>query len=251
MKKHVAFIIQARLTSTRLPNKILLPFWEDKTLLDLLVSKLKQFNECSIILATSDEPTNQPLVDFAKRKNLICFQGSENDVLYRFIEAAERNNIEHIVRICSDNPFLDIHAIEELLRQINESNDYDYISFLVNGLPSIKTHFGFWTEYVTLKALHKVSSLSNEMLYHEHVTNYIYTHPEYFKIGWMSVPDCIKNRHDIRLTIDTLNDFKIAQKIYSDLHTIEDLTIDDIVKYIDTHPELSSIMQQEITTNSK
>ena len=144
MNRKVTFIIQARLSSTRLPNKVILPFWNGKTILNLLIEKLKKFHDCRIILATSELPANIQLVDVAQKANIGYFQGSENDVLQRFIDAAESQDAEHIIRICADNPFLDVDAIEELLTEIRTNDNYDYISFLVNGSPSIKTHFGFW-----------------------------------------------------------------------------------------------------------
>lgn len=229
----------------------MLPFWEEETILDILINKLKRFKNCSIILATSNSPTNLPLVKYAQQAGISYFQGDESDVLKRFIDAAESQHIEHIIRICSDNPFLDIYAIEQLLFSIKDNDNYDYISFCVNNQPSIKTHFGFWTEYVTLKALKQVAVSTNETLYHEHVTNYIYSHPSDFQIKWLPVPECIKNRYDIRLTIDTENDFRTAQTIYSDLYKTRIPTIEDIVKYIDQHPQYLSCMQKEIINNTK
>lgn len=251
MGKKVTFIIQARLSSTRLPNKVILPFWNGKTILNLLIEKLKQFKDCHIILATSDLPTNLPLVDVAKKADISYFQGSENDVLQRFIDAAESQNAEHIIRICADNPFLDANALEELLHEIQSTENYDYISFLVNGCPSIKTHFGFWAEYVTLSTLKKVRISTTESLYHEHVTNYIYTNPNQFNIKWLSPAACAENRHDIRLTIDTINDFNNAQTIYADLSQNNTFTISDIIRYIDQHPACKSTMKNEILTNTK
>ncbi len=251
MEKKVTFIIQARLSSTRLPNKVILPFWNGKTIIDLLIEKLKTFNDCNIILATSDLSANLPLVEVAKRANVDYFQGSENDVLQRFIDAAEIQDAEHIIRICADNPFLDINAIDELLHEIQSTENYDYISFLVNGCPSIKTHFGFWAEYVTLTALKKIRVSTTDSLYHEHVTNYIYTHSDQFNIKWLSPAICITDRHDIRLTIDTANDFYNAQNIYTTLSQTKSFSISDIVEYIDQHPECAAIMKNEILINTK
>ncbi len=251
MNRKVTFIIQARLSSTRLPNKVILPFWNGKTILNLLIEKLKKFHDCRIILATSELPANIQLVDVAQKANIGYFQGSENDVLQRFIDAAESQDAEHIIRICADNPFLDVDAIEELLTEIRTNDNYDYISFLVNGSPSIKTHFGFWAEYVTLSALKKICANTSESLYHEHVTNYIYTHPEQFNIKWLSPATCVANRHDIRLTIDTTNDFCNAQAIYTTLAQKESFSINTIIEYIDQHPECAAIMKNEILTNTK
>lgn len=251
MKRKVTFIIQARLSSTRLPNKVILPFWNGKTILDLLIEKLKNFHDCRIVLATSELPENLPLVEVAKKAGICYFQGSENDVLQRFIDAAEAQDAEQIIRICADNPFLDVNAIEELLNEIQKDENYDYVSFLVNESPSIKTHFGFWAEYVTLSALKKICANTSDSLYHEHVTNYIYTHPDEFNIKWLSPVACVADRHDVRLTIDTTNDFSNAQSIYTSLAKADAFSIDDIIEYIDQHPECAAIMKNEILTNTK
>ena len=169
----ITFIIQARSGSTRLPNKILLPFYNGKSILDLMLEKLSSINGTNILVATTTNMKDDAVVNIAKKYNIAYFRGSENDVLNRFISAAEQYNAQKIIRVCSDNPFLDINSIKKLIETINENPSADYISFNINGIPSIKTHYGFWTEYVTLNTLKKIRDLTDEPLYHEHVTNYI------------------------------------------------------------------------------
>lgn len=246
----IAFIIQARVGSTRLPNKILLPFYNEKSILQLLIDKLSSFSGIPIFIATSANSENDVLEKTFNNNNLHVFRGSENDVLDRFIKTAQYYNIDKIIRICSDNPFLEKSAISLLIKEIKQ-NDADYISFKINGKPSIKTHFGFWTEFVTLKALVKVQHLTNELLYHEHVTNYIYTHPEHFNIKWIEGPNILNGKTDIRLTIDTVNDFKTIQEIYASLSDPENITIQEIITYLDKHPNWLISMQNEINKNYK
>lgn len=248
----IAFIIQARLASTRLPNKILLPFWKDENILSILLKKLSFFKGVKVIVATSDNPINDPLIDFLEKEGVDYYRGNEDDVLDRFISAARQYGVDRIIRICSDNPFLDMQAIKILLDYSSKS-EADYISFLVNKLPSIKTHFGFWTEYITLNSLMKVQKLTSDALYHEHVTNYIYAHPEQFKIEWIDGPVCLMNRDDIRLTTDTLIDFQNAQQIYNDLYKEDGPYpgIEAVVPYLDSHSEYLEIMKSEIMKNNK
>lgn len=171
---NITFIVQARMGSSRLPNKILLPFFKDKCILDLLVEKLQQVPDTQIIIATSTNANNDILEERCKRLGIHCHRGSEDDVLQRFIDAAEAANAKKIIRICSDNPYLELSSIIRLV-EASRLSDCDYLSFNVNGSPSIKTHYGFWAEYTTLKALKKVSGKTSDKLYHEHVTNYIYS----------------------------------------------------------------------------
>lgn len=243
-----AFIIQARVGSTRLPNKILLPFYNQQTIIDLLLEKLKIFN-LPIVIATSTNAANDVLEEVAQRHNVKCFRGDEDNVLQRFISAAESFGFDELIRVCSDNPMLDASAIQHLIT-VSDSR-YDYISFDVNGCPSIKTHFGFWTEYVTLNALRKVTNLTGEKLYHEHVTNYIYAHPNDFNIKWINVDKSIACRTDLRTTIDTNEDFCAIQTMYSELVNSGTTSISDIIAYADAHHQLLDQMKNQIIRNSK
>lgn len=245
---NLAFIIQARLGSTRLPNKILLPFYKGKCIFDLLLEKLSSIENVTCIVATSSSPENNQLEDICKRYNIPCFRGDETDVLKRFIDAAQFFCIDSIIRICSDNPFLNIPMIKELI-QVSQSTDEDYISYSINGIPSIKTHYGLWAEYVTLDALLKIQSLTSEPIYHEHVTNYIYTHPDQFRIKWLQVPTFIPNNNQIRLTIDTMQDFNVAKKIYESVDDVNSLC--SIFDYVHSHPEIAKSMAEQIKENEK
>lgn len=249
----ISFIIQARSGSTRMPNKILLPFYKGKSILDLLIEKLYFVENTNIIIATSENTNCDAIEEVAKTHSVSCFRGSENDVLQRFIDAAEQCHADKIIRVCSDNPFLELESIKRLVSFVcGEGNTSDYVSFKINGTPSIKTHFGFWTEYVTLKALKRVRQFTNENLYHEHVTNYIYAHPDKFKIDWIEGPGIINNHPDIRLTIDTQEDFRNAQTIYADLCMKKQfLTITDVVDYLDKHRDFYISMKNQIEKNSK
>lgn len=250
--KNIGFIIQARLGSTRLPQKILLPFYNEDSILDLLIKKLHQVSP-NIILATSLSRENDQLEDVAIKYNIACYRGSETDVLQRFIEAASKNKIDYIFRVCSDNPFLELESIKKLVHEVQNSEaEYDYVSFRVNNTPSIKTHYGFWIEFVKLSALEKVFELTDEELYHEHVTNYIYVHPELFKIHWIDTPSIIGNRPNIRLTIDTLDDFNNVKSIYTSLCSYNPYPcIEEIISFLDHFSDYYTLMSKQIKNNSK
>ncbi|KAA6302432.1 MAG: hypothetical protein EZS26_001264 [Candidatus Ordinivivax streblomastigis] len=249
---HVSFIIQARMSSSRLPSKILFPFFDDKNTLDLLTQKLKDnFPNIPIILATSHKKDNDVLEKYARDKSLLVFRGDENDVLSRFINAAKQFNIEKIIRICSDNPFLDIKELHKLVNFI-ETNDLDYVSFNVNGIPSIKTHFGFWAECVSFVALKNVAELTQETLYHEHVTNYIYENPNLFTIRFLLPNINVIGKNDIRMTLDTIDDFQTLSKIYSLLSTqYDEFGIDEIISFLNENPQYKDSMNRQIAMNSK
>ena len=248
---NLGIIIQARVGSTRLPGKILLPFYGNQTIIDILMCKLHQASSPKVVVATTTDPGNDLLVEHLRAKGELIFRGSENDVLDRFIKTAEEYQLDGIIRICSDNPFIDPEGIKTLIEKAQDS-DADYIGFRINGLPSIKTHFGFWGEYVTLDALKKVAATTDDVQAHEHVTIYIYTHPEDYRCEWIDCPDFIQGRDDIRLTVDTLEDFGNAQQVYADLTKANhNFGLEEVVSYIDEHEALKTSMKKIITQNTK
>jgi spore coat polysaccharide biosynthesis protein SpsF len=248
-----AFLIQARLGSARLPAKMVLPFYEGHSILELLIDKLKDyFRDIPAILATSINPANDLLENVAKEKGIYCFRGSEEDVLQRFIDAAHLFGVEQIIRVCADNPFLDITELQWLMRFV-DSNNFDYVSFKFNGLPCIKTHFGFWAEAVKVNALCKVQQMTNVSLYHEHVTNFIYENPTFFSIHFLEPNDKLQNHNNIRMTLDTIEDFRNLSEIYASLRNIygESFGIDEIIKFLNENPHYKDLMEEEIKRNVK
>lgn len=248
---NIGIIIQARLGSTRLPGKILKQFYGDKTLLETVISNLQKAGDVKIIVATSVNPNNDKLETFLKERDITVFRGSEDDVLSRFIGAAEVNGVDGIVRICSDNPFLDWHGVADLIKKAKTS-DADYIGYRINNTPSIKTHFGFWGEFVILDALNRVAATTDEKPAHEHVTIHIYTHPDEYKCEWIECPDYLQGRNDIRLTVDNPEDFENAQKAFASLYEANpNFGLKEVVDYIDSHKDLQESMKKMIENNQK
>ncbi|MBN2486999.1 MAG: glycosyl transferase family 2 [Bacteroidales bacterium] len=249
MEQNTGIIIQARTGSSRLPNKIFLPFYKNKNLLELLIEKLKTCGSTPIVVATTTSPADDAIVKLADRMQVSAYRGSENNVLERFIDAATHFSFNTIIRVCSDNPFIDIDGLLQLI-QINDVADYT--CFSANGVPTIKTHFGFWAEKVKLKALIKVSETTNEKLFLEHVTNFLYTHPEMFTIKKTEVPQYISNKK-IRLTLDTIDDFNMQKDLYNALILKfgNRFTLADIVGYLDDNTIYYDLMKQNIEKNEK
>ncbi len=249
----IGIIIQARTGSTRLPKKMILPFFNEVGLLETMLIRLKKgVPDIPIILATTSNKNDDILEEIAKRNQIIVFRGSEMNVLERFIIAAKKNKLNKIIRICADNPFLDIAALKHQIDSFKKI-ETDYWTYSKSdNTPTIKTHYGFWTEGVTLRSLERVDKFTNEKLFQEHVTNYIYTHPDKFKIHFEKIDAEIENETEIRLTIDTAKDFEIAKKIYLELKINEiPCEAKQVVKYIKSKPEWLAIMKNEISTNTK
>ena len=255
-------VIQARTGSTRLPNKMTMPFYNGKSVLDILLERLKitksQLEIADIVVATTKNPKDDAIIEICNANNINYFRGSENDVLQRFIDTSTKYNAEKIIRICADNVFLDTASLAILSSYINTyGEDLDYISFKKSdNTPSILTHYGFFAEGVSLSALKKVKSLTDNPLYHEHVTNYIYNAKDVFNVKFLPIEDMvmgIESHINLRLTLDTQDDFDVQRYIYSYFteNNLE-ITPSNIIDYLDNeNPGLYSIMSKTINSNSK
>lgn len=208
-------IVQARLGSTRLPQKMVKPFYGGKGVFELITEKIiKYFPELIVIVATTKNPLDDELENLCKKLGVTCYRGSENNVLERFIQTAEKHKLSKIVRVCADNPFLNIQALKGLIEVGNKSKA-DYISYKTSqNKPTILTHYGFWAEIVRLTALKKVQQLTSDKLYLEHVTNFIYKNPDIFTLELLPIPKEIESYSNVRMTLDTKEDFDLLQEIY-------------------------------------
>ncbi|MFA8300369.1 MAG: cytidylyltransferase domain-containing protein [Hyphomicrobiales bacterium] len=252
--KNTGIIIQARTGSTRLPKKMLMKFYDDKTILQILIERIIEFNidNLPVILATTTNKADDELAELGKMLNVDVFRGSEDDVLSRFVEAAETHCMDSMIRICADNPFFDVKGTLSLLHGYNPDKE-DYKTYHLDDLrPSIKSHLGFWGELVSLRALKKVADSTDEKLYHEHVTNYIYTYPESFNISWCPCPDFLSSRLDLRFTLDTEEDFLLYKELYPQSGFSENCyDLYKLVKLVDDNPVYLTKMHQQINFNSK
>ena len=248
---NLGIIIQARTGSTRMPEKVIQPFFQEQTILDLLLEKAMKTG-VPVVLATTVNPSDDRLCALAERHQVPVFRGSENDVLDRFIQAAKQFGFNKIIRVCADNPFLDLAGMKLLINEFSQS-DADYLGFQLAGeKPSILTHFGFWAEAVHFDALEKAQHLTSEKLYHEHVTNFIYGNPTLFKVRFIPANPIVFMRTDIRMTLDTPEDFEIQQKIFAAINKENpNFAIPEIIKWLDQHPEILVMMKKEIFRNQK
>ena len=202
----LAIVIQARLASTRYPGKILIPIYKEKTVLDLLLENLKTLN-VKLVIATTFNESDEPIIDTARKHGVDYFRGDENNVLKRYINCAIEHGINHIIRITSDNVFIQPDLIKPLIKL--ENSDYDYVSYQIRNKNVVLTHWGFFGEFVTMKALENVINKSSDKRDLEHVTYYIYNHPHDFNLSFLNAPPEL-DRDDIRLTIDIKEDYGVA-----------------------------------------
>jgi spore coat polysaccharide biosynthesis protein SpsF (cytidylyltransferase family) len=244
-------VIQARLGSTRLPRKMLAEVSGGRSLLDVVLGRLgEQFGASRLVLATTIDSIDDGLMGVAASRGVAVHRGSVANVLERFLGAAALRGWSKLVRVCADNPFLLPGAIEPLV-DVGRSTGADYVGYRFgDGTWSILSHGGLFAEYVTCDALREVARVAEDPAAFEHVTNYVYTHPERFRTASIPVPleSVIANW---RLTVDTQADLDVVRAVASGAEGAFPNTIEEIAAIVDRHPALVESMQASIARNRK
>lgn len=202
-------IVQARMGSSRLPGKVLLTV-AGKPLLAHLLDRLAQCRKTDqVIVATSDKPGDDPIAQFCQSRDMAVFRGSENDVLSRYYEAAKRFDLQTIVRITGDCPLIDPDVVDQIIAFFYDKK-LDYASNTIE-----RTYpRGLDCEVFSFTALEKTFGEASANAEREHVTLYIYRHPELFSLGH------VRNKTDEsghRWTVDTTEDFELIKKLLESL----------------------------------
>lgn len=240
----VGIIIQARMGSTRLPGKVL-KILNGRPMLWHIIQRLKAVQDADeIIVATSEKEADKPITVLSEEYGLKYFTGSEDDVLERYVKAAERYGIDVIVRITADCPLVDPGIIQELIKKhLSELNDYTS-NVIERTFPR-----GLDAEVVNLAALEKVAGTTSENRFREHVTLFIYEHPELFRIGKLKAREPF-NRPELRLTVDTDEDFKLIEIIYRQLYREHQyIRLPEVFQYLQKNPhllELNANIEQKV-----
>ena len=231
----VVAIIQARMGSTRLPGKSS-HLLAGLSILEHIINRLQEVLEIDRIqLATTQAKTETPLIEIAKNLNIHVFQGSEDNVLDRFIQAGKTIGAQHLVRVCGDNPLIDIPLLRSLITAHIESNA-DYT------VPTDQIPLGVGCEVIRLETLKNIEQQAHELKYQEHVTTWIHDHYDKFAITRVEPPAYLKNC-PFRLTVDTPEDFALMKEVFSQLNPIppSNLDLKDVIKFLDTHPQVSTL----------
>jgi spore coat polysaccharide biosynthesis protein SpsF len=200
-------------------------------------------------VATSTSSGDDELCQLLHDNGIVHYRGSEQDVLERFIGAAETADFTDIIRICSDNPFLDLNYLDKLINIWTDDIESDYISYAVNGSPVILMHLGVFAEIIKLDALKRVKQLfPGNSLFNEHVTNGVYKNADHFRVRFIEIATELENTTDVRLTVDTAEDYERIGIIST---ACQDLSFPSILQFLEQHPEIKESMAITIKQNSK
>ncbi|PKP61382.1 MAG: acylneuraminate cytidylyltransferase [Candidatus Altiarchaeales archaeon HGW-Altiarchaeales-1] len=234
--KKIVAIIQARMGSTRLHGKVMKKILGKEVILHD-IDRIKQIkNLDKIVIATTTKKDDDIIVETIKNYNsgIGIFRGSEDDVLDRYYKAAKEFNATVIVRITSDCPLIDPLVSDKVIETFL-NNKCDYCSnCLKRTYPQ-----GLDTEVFSFEALEKAWKEAKEDYQREHVTPYIYEHPEKFKL--LNVLND-KDLSHLRWTLDTIEDFNFIDEIYKRLYKEnKSFYIEDILKVLEKEPKMLEI----------
>lgn len=232
--KRVVAIVEARMTSTRLPGKVLLPACGKPLLEHLIERLLRVSNIDSIVIATTINDTDNPIVELAKKLKIYTFRGSEHDVLGRVLGAAYDNNADIIVEITGDCPAIDPDIVEEGIK-IFKNADAEYVE---------NTNYPGGMNYSIFETttLAEVECLTrDDIAAREHVTLPIYERPEKFKLLRVDAP--AKYRHkNVCIELDELSDYEMIKKIFEALYPDNPkFSLTDILNLLKKNPEIGDM----------
>lgn len=239
----IGVIVQARTSSSRLPEKVLmdLPYGSRVSVLEQVIRRLKQSTILNkIIIATTYDDEDEKIVDVAKKEKVNYFKGSKYNVLKRYYLAAKENNLDIIVRITSDCPCIDYTIMDDIIKTHMNTNS-DYTS------NKIKESFprGLDVEVFNFDVLENAFENADNDFEREHVTPFIYkSHPELFKITSFEINE---NFSDIRVTLDTKEDYALLSCVYDNLYEENNFfLLEDILRLFNEKPWLNMINQNII-----
>lgn len=231
--RNVVAIVQARMTSTRLPGKVMMEVL-GRPLLGYELERVARARSVTrIVVATTTNATDDPVVRYTESLGFGVWRGPEDDVLERYHAAAEAFGAEVVVRLTADCPLIDPVVVD---RVIDALGDNDYVSNFIERRTFPR---GLDAEAFTRQALEKAWSGAKTPPEHEHVTPYLYNHPELFRLkGVFNETDLSHHRW----TVDTTEDFSLIRSILEGLYPFNPrFLLRDIVKFMDGNPELFKV----------
>jgi spore coat polysaccharide biosynthesis protein SpsF len=231
-------IIQARMGSSRLPGKVLKAI-KGHSLLELQQMRIRSAKKIDkIIIATTTNPEDDAIESFCKEKAILCSRGSDWDVLDRYYQAALPCLPENVIRVTSDCPLHHHTVIDFVVNEYLKSGK-DYFSNS-NYEPNFLED-GFDVEVFSFKALETAWKEAKLLSEREHVTPYIKNSGK-FSCGWKKY----NNDYQLKLSVDSENDFKVAEAIFQAFDSITDFTMEDVLQLLKAKPELLELNKDSV-----
>ena len=230
----ITAIIQARMSSSRLPGKIMMEAC-GKTLLEHMICRVKQSKKLDeIIVATSINKLDNVIENWCIKNNIKYFRGPEDDVLKRFKLTKDFFKPDTIVRLCSDCPLIDPNIIDDVIN-IYELNNYDFVS---NSFPTKGRKYpdGMGVEVFSSDLLEETDKLAKKPSEREHVTFFMWMQPEKYNIFRLDNKIDLSN---FRLNLDYIEDYCLIRSIFEALYQQNNkFTMNDVIVWLESNPDI-------------
>jgi spore coat polysaccharide biosynthesis protein SpsF len=226
-------IIQARMGSSRLPGKVMLPLG-NTDVLDYVVSRSRRISGVSeVIVATSTLEQDDQIADWCHNRGVAYFRGPEDDVLARYVQCADQYQPDYVIRVTSDCPFVD-YELGSLIVERMKGSPSDIV-ILEGGISR-----GLPIEMISYSALKYIEKHGLQPRHREHVTYYAYEYTEQFKAINVPVPESLRHP-ELRITLDTPEDYQMLAKVADAFNDDLFVSSQSVVQYLLEHPEVAAI----------
>jgi spore coat polysaccharide biosynthesis protein SpsF len=232
----ITAIIQARMNSTRLPNKVLMDIC-GKPMIWHIWNRLMYADMLDkVVISTSVEESSIPIIEFAKEYNIEYFAGSEEDLLDRWYQTAKHFKASAIVRVTCDCPLVDPYLVDELVSFYLDEGPYDFVS---NARPKATYPKGLDIEIFNVRTLGKVWKEIKDPLMREWGSANFFEHPDKYMTANLVYKENLSN---MRWTVDYPEDMEFVREIYKRLYKEDDVFLmSDILEVLRKNPRLSEI----------
>jgi len=224
--------IPVRLSNTRLPNKAM-KLVDEKPIILHLIERLQKSNKVrNVIICTTTNESDEPLVSLLEKMKILVFQGNEKDILMRYLDASRKFDTDFIISVDGDDIYTDPSYVDEII-SIFEKNNYDYVDMV--GFP-----FGIASVGIKVSSLEKICKLKNT---DDTETGYrlFFTENKIFKIYELKPTNNFSFPEKLRLTLDYEEDLVLAKKIFKELGN--DFHLSDILQLFQNSPDLLKITE--------
>lgn len=230
----VLCVLQARVSSVRLPGKVLKPILGEPMLARQVERVRRATRIDALTIATSTEPSDDAIAALCARIDVDCYRGSLDDVLDRFYAAAARTHPEHVMRLTGDCPLTDPALLDRLI-ELHRSGGYDYSSNTLHRMYPDGLDAEIFTYRLLERAWHEADSPRDR----EHVTPYMYEGGRDLRRG--SLEDAV-DRSGMRWTVDHPEDYEFVRRVFEALYP-EDPAFDAeaVHRLLDAHPEIAAV----------
>lgn len=234
--RKIVATIEARMGSSRLPGKVLKEI-QGKAMLEMMIERARRAETLDgIVVATTTSPADDAIVEVAQRAGVGCYRGSELNVMSRVLEAALAYGADLIVELTGDSPLIDPAIIDETVNAFL-AGDYDYVANVLERTYPI----GMDVQVFSTAILADAASRTDDPIDHEHVSLYIYRHPEFYKVHNLVAAKKL-TRPDLRLTLDTPQDLALIRNLFDSLYPDNPtFSLADIIAYLDANPVVAAL----------